>query len=142
MMLGALFTDFTGDGLLDLVVVGQHSAIFSAVQDKSGTFINAKYHGLPDEYASVSGPSLLEEENLKVPPCVYYGMEKRETSREDYLECYDRLTNTWYEVPLPGGPYSMGLKHVMFWDMNQDGMIDFAVRHEDGSWNLLTFVQE
>jgi hypothetical protein len=26
--------------------------------------------------------------------------------------------------------------------MNQDGMIDFAVRKKDGSWNLLTFNQE
>lgn len=142
MMLGALFTDFTGDGLLDLVVVGQHSAVFSAVQDKTGAFINAKYHGLPDEYASVSGPRLLAEENLTVPPCVYYGMETKQASREEYMECYDRMTNEWYEVSLPGGPYAMVLEHVMFWDSNQDGMIDFAVRKEDGSWNLLTFVQE
>jgi hypothetical protein len=72
-------------------------------------------------------------------------MEKEEASyliREDYVECYDRRTNEWYEVPLPGGPYAMELEHVMFWDMNQDGMIDFAVRKEDGSWNLLTFIEE
>jgi hypothetical protein len=69
-------------------------------------------------------------------------MEKDEASREDYMECYDRLTNDWYEVYLPAGPYSMELEHVMFWDMNQDGMIDFAVRKKDGSWNLLTFNQE
>lgn len=142
IMLGALFTDFTDDGLLDLVVVGQHSAVFSAVQDKAGTFINAKYHGLPDEYASVSGPRLLAEENLTVPPCVYYGMETEQASREEYMECYDRMTNEWYEVPLPGGPYVMVLEHVIFWDSNQDGMIDFAVQKNDGSWNLLTFVQE
>lgn len=142
MMLGALFTDFTGDGLSDLVVVGQHSAVFSAVQDEDGTFIHAKYHGLPDEYARVSGPRLPVGENLTAPPCVYYGMEKREASREEYVECYDRMTNDWYEVPLPDGPYSMQLEHVMFWDMNHDGMIDFAARREDGSWNLLTFVQE
>ena len=142
MMLGALFTDFTGDGLLDLVVVGQHSAVFSAVQDKTGAFIDAKYHGLPDEYASVSGPRLLAEENLTVPPCVYYGMETKQASQEEYMECYDRITNEWYEVSLPGGPYAMVLEHVIFWDCNQDGMIDFAVRKEDGSWNLLTFKQE
>ena len=142
MMLGALFTDFTGDGLLDLVVVGQHSAVFSAVQTEDGTFVHAEYHGLPDEYTRVSGPKLAAGENLTVPPCVYYGMEKREASREECVECYDRMTNDWYEVSLPDGPYSMELKDVMFWDMNHDGMIDFAARRSDGSWNLLTFVQE
>jgi len=142
MMLSALFTDFTGDGLLDLVVVGQHSAVFSTVQTKDGIFIHAEYHGLPDEYARVSGPKLAAEENLTVPPCVYYGMEKREASKEEYVECYDRKTKDWYEISLPGGPYSMKLKDVMFWDMNRDGMIDFAARRSDGSWNLLTFEQE
>jgi hypothetical protein len=69
-------------------------------------------------------------------------MEKGEASREDYLECYNQMMNTWYEVRLPGGPYSMGLLHVMFWDKNHDGMIDFAAQRMDGSWNLLTFAEE
>jgi len=142
MMLSALFTDFTGDGLLDLVVVGQHSAVFSAVQTEDGTFVHAKYHGLPDEYARVSGPKLAAEENLTVPPCVYYGLERRQASREEYMECYDQMTNEWYEVSLPDGPYWMVLRDVMFWDMNHDGMIDFAAQRSDRSWNLLTFVQE
>jgi hypothetical protein len=142
MMLSTLFTDFTGDGLLDLVVVGQHSAVFSAVQTEDGTFVHAKYHGLPDEYARVSGPKLAAGENLTVPPCVYYGLERRQASREEYVECYDQMTNEWYEVSIPDGPYRMGLKDVMFWDMNHDGMIDFAARRSDGSWNLLTFEQE
>lgn len=94
--------------------------------DEDATFINTKYHGLPDEYVRVSGPSLLAGKNLTVPPCVYQGMQKEEASREEYVECYDRMTNDWYEVPFPDGPYSMELDHVMFWDMNQDGMIDFA----------------
>jgi hypothetical protein len=142
MMLGALFTDFTGDGLLDLVVVGQHSAVFSAVQTEHGTFVHAKYHGLPDEYARVSGPKLAPGENLTLPPCVYYGMERREASREEYVECYDQKASEWYEVSLPDGQYWMGLEDVMFWDANHDGMVDFAVRRDDGSWNLLTFVPE
>ena len=49
------------------------------------------------------------------------------------MECYDQMTNEWYEVSLPDGPYWMGLRDVMFWDMNHDGMIDFAVRRSDGS---------
>ena len=142
MMFGALFTDFTGDGLQDLVVVGQHSAIFSAVQTKDGTFAHAKYHGLPDEYVRVSGPKLANGENLTVPPCVYYGMQKKQASKEEYIECYDRTTHDWYEVSLPDGPYAMELEHVVFWDMNQDGMIDFAAQRDDGSWNLLTFIPE
>jgi hypothetical protein len=142
MMLSALFTDFTGDGLLDLVVVGQHSAVFSAVQTKDGTFVHAKYHGLPDEYARVSGPKLAAGENLTVPPCVYYGMEKKQASRGEYLECYNKMTDEWYEVSLPDSPYTMELEHVAFWDMNKDGMIDFALRRDDGSWNLLTFTSK
>ncbi len=70
-------------------------------------------------------------------------MEKTASARRsDYVDCYDQDSGEWYEVTLPEGPYWTEYEPVMFWDMNDDGMIDFAARREDGSWNLLTFVQE
>ena len=143
-MSDAIFLDFSGDGLLDLVVVGQHSRPFSAIQHPDGYFTNAGYHGVPDEYVRVWAPKVSEETEVTVPPCVYFGMEKTEEQawRSDYIECYDHELNKWYEVTLPEGPYWTEYEPVMFWDMNDDGMIDFAARREDGSWNLLTFVQE
>jgi hypothetical protein len=143
-MIDAIFLDFSGDGLLDLVVVGEHSRPFSAIQHPDGYFTNAGYHGVPDEYVRVWAPKASKETEVTVPPCVYFGMEKTEEQawRSDYIECYDQALNKWYEVTLPEGPYWTEYEPVMFWDMNNDGMIDFAARREDGSWNLLTFVQE
>jgi hypothetical protein len=142
MMLSAEFTDFNGDRLLDLVAVGQHSGVFSAAAHEDGYFVAAGYHGLPDEYARVSAPPVLEDVQYTVPPCVYYGMERDEATKPDYVECYDRVKEQWYEVPLPEGPYWMQLEPVVFWDMNEDGIIDFAARKEDGSWTAFTFVEE
>jgi hypothetical protein len=67
----------------------------------------------------------------------------------------------WYEVPFPEGNYfalemgpaqdgweyqgtggsQLGL-HVPFFDVNEDGIIDFVARTEDGSWTAFTFVEE
>jgi hypothetical protein len=138
----AVFFDFSGDGLLDLVVVGQHSRPFSAIQHPDGYFTNAGYHAVPDEYIQVWAPKVGEDTEVIVPPCVYFSMEKDEARRSDRVECYDHKSYEWYEITLPEGPYWTENEPVMFWDMNDDGMIDFAARREDGSWNLLTFVQE
>ncbi len=62
--------------------------------------------------------------------------------RSDYLECYDRQMEEWYEVSLPEGPYWTEYEPIMFWDMNDDGMIDFAARRDDGTWTAFTFVKE
>ncbi len=142
-MMDAVFLDFSGDGLLDLVVVGQHSRAFSAIQHPDGYFTNAEYHAAPDEYVRVWAPKVGEDTELTVPPCVYYGMEWTEEQawRSDYLDCYDHGLRKWYEVTLPGGPYWTEYEPVMFWDMNIDGMIDFAARREDGSWTAFTFVE-
>jgi hypothetical protein len=141
-MVDAAFVDFSGDGLLDLVAVGQHSRVFSAIQHKDGYFIEAGFHSEPDEYVRVWAPRVPRATELVIPPCVYYGMEKEEGFRSDFVECYDRQAKEWYDLTLPEGPYCMERDPVMFWDMNDDGMIDFAARREDGSWNLLTFVQK
>jgi len=143
-MVDAVFLDFSGDGLLDLVVVGQHSRPFSAIQHPDGYFINAEYHATRDEYVRVYAPKAGENTEVTVPPCVYFGMEKtwEEAWRSDYLDCYDQALGEWYDVTLPGGPYWTEHDPVMFWDMNDDGMIDFAARKEDGSWTSFTFVEE
>jgi len=85
-----------------------------------------------------------EDTELTIPPCVYFGMEKTEeqASRSDYVDCYDQGSDKWYEVTLPEGPYWTEYEPVMFWDMNGDGMVDFAARKEDGSWTALTFLLE
>jgi hypothetical protein len=92
-MVGSAFLDFTGDGLLDLVAVGQHSAVFSAVQHADGLFIDAGYHGLPDEYHDVRGPAVTQDATVTVPPCVIFSMEEDSASKPDYLDCYDRRTH-------------------------------------------------
>jgi hypothetical protein len=141
MMLSARFTDFNGDELLDLVVVGQHSGVFSAVGHEDGYFAAAGYHGLPDEYVRVSAPPVLEGAKLTVPPCVYHSMQRDQATKPDHVECYDRATEHWYKVELPEGTYWMAWEPVVFWDMNEDGMIDFAARRDDGTWTAFTFVQ-
>jgi hypothetical protein len=143
-MVDAVFLDFSGDGLLDLVAVGQHSRPFSAIQHSDGHFTNAGYHGVPDEYVRVWAPKAAEDTELTIPPCVYFGMEKTEeqASRSDYVDCYDQGSDKWYEVTLPEGPYWTEYEPVMFWDMNGDGMVDFAARKEDASWTALTFLLE
>lgn len=143
-MIDAVFLDFSGDGLLDLVAVGQHSRPFSAIQRSSGRFTRAGYHAEPDEYARVWAPEPGDVTAVTAPPCVYYGMEKteEEASRSDYLDCYDRAVDEWYELTLPEGPYWTEYQPVVFRDMNDDGMVDFAARREDGSWTALTFVRQ
>ena len=150
-MEGAQFFDFSGDGLLDLIVVGEHSRIFSAVQHEDGYFVEAQYHSSSDEYLDVFAPEPETDPGLTVPPCVYIAMEWEESSYHyaDYVECYDRTAREWYEVDLPGGRHSMrewdeaGLpEEVMFWDINDDGMIDFAAKKDDGTWTSFTFVVE
>lgn len=141
-MESAAFFDFSGDGRLDLVAVGLHTGIFSAVQDETGGFTSAGYHGRPDEYYRVSTPEVRSGVSLTVPPCVYYGMDLGEASKPDYVECYDAGRNEWYSLSLPGGPYWMRRVPVQFWDRNGDGMIDFAARREDGTWTAFTFVEE
>jgi hypothetical protein len=144
-MMDAVFTDFSGDGLLDLVAVAQHSGPFSAIQHQDGYFVNAVFHGEMDEYVRVWAPNHRAGAGTapSIPPCVYYGMEKTEELawRSDYVECFDHVSNQWYEVTLPEGPYSTEYEPVIFWDMNHDGMIDFVARREDGSWTALTFVR-
>jgi hypothetical protein len=66
---GAAFTDFPGDGLADLVAVGQHSAVFYAVQDEGGVFVAPGCRGLPDEYAGVSGPAEVILARRTTVPC-------------------------------------------------------------------------
>ena len=142
-MMGAAFVDFSGDGLLDLVVAGQHSRPFSAIQHPDGYFTTGGFHASPDEYVRVWAPDPAEEGDLAVPPCVYFGMEKTEEEawRSDYVDCYDSGLGEWYDLTLPGGPYWTEYEPVVFWDMNEDGMIDFAAQTEPGTWNVLTFVR-
>jgi hypothetical protein len=147
---GARFFDFSGDGLLDLIVVGQHSRIFSAIQHENGSFVEARYHSVGDEYLEVFAPEPETNADLTVPPCVYIAMElERSFHSSDYVECYDRTAGEWYEVELPGGKYAMrdwyevGLPaDVRFWDMNGDGMIDFTARRDDGNWTAFTFARD
>ncbi len=40
----------------------------------------------------------------------------------------------WDEAGLP--------EEVMFWDINDDGMIDFAAKKDGGTWTSFTFVVE
>jgi hypothetical protein len=139
-MVDAAFVDFSGDGLLDLVVVGQHSQILSAVQHKDGYFVETLYHSIPGEFFRVWAPAEEHAGEVTIPPCVYYAMEPDEAFRSDFVECYDRSNKEWYEVQLPGGVYFNGrIEPVQFWDVNDDGMIDFAARKDDGTWTSFTF---
>jgi hypothetical protein len=143
-MMGAAFADFSGDGLLDLVVVGQHSRPFSAIQHPDGYFTDGQYRATPDEYVRVWAPKAGENTAAALPPCVYFAMEKAEEEawRSDYVECYDRRSGEWYEIDLTQGPYWTEYAPVVFWDANDDGLIEFAARRADGSWSLLTFAKE
>jgi hypothetical protein len=158
-LMGVRFFDFSGDGLRDLVAVGSHSRVFSAIQHEEGYFADAGYHSLRQEFLGVWAPQAPSGSGLVTPPCLYYVLERNQTWRSsDYLGCYDRAMNEWYEVELPEGVYFMdtaqsgsGLQgveslsqrhYVPFWDMDEDGVIDFAARRDDGTWTAFTFVHE
>jgi len=150
-MYGVQFFDFSGDGLLDLVATGLHNRVFSAIQHPDGYFVDAGFHSPQGKYLGVWAPSVTPGAEVTTPPCVFLAMKRLTTCRpSDYIQCYDRVAKEWYEVTLPEGNYyaieiEMGpaLKlRVPFWDMNEDGMIDFAARKEDGSWTAFTFVKE
>ena len=148
-MVDVTFLDFSGDGLLDMVAVGQHSSVFTAVQHKDGYFVEAKYHGLLDEYHEVRGPGLPEDGETAVPPCVLYSMEQDEaygpdyvTSRSDYVECYDQISREWYEVELPQGPYWTEYERVVFQDFDGDGMVDLLIPRGDSTWVAFKFISD
>jgi hypothetical protein len=142
MMVGSVFLDFTGDGLLDLVSVGQHSGVFSAVQHPDGYFTDAGYHGLPDDYHKVRAPVVTQETGLTAPPCVLFSMEEDSAAKPDYVECYDSRSGEWYEVLLPGGPYWTDYLPVEFRDFDGDGMLDLAFAKKDGRWVAFRFVAD
>ncbi len=140
MMVESVFFDFSGDGLLDLVVVGQHSGVFSGVQHADGYFVDAGYHGLADEYHKVRAPTPASNAGLTVPPCVLYSMEEDAESRSDYVDCYDRSAKEWYEVTLPEGPYWTDYLPVMFKDIDGDRILDLALMRKDSTWVAFAFV--
>lgn len=157
-LMGVEFFDFTGDGLDDLVAVGEHSRILTAVQNARGHFEAVQYHSFADDYMAVWAPNVTKGSAVDVPPCVYVVLERSQAHRSaDFVECYDGSAREWYELALPGGSYFMdtvtdqseyrGIAtlsqqyYVPFWDLNGDGTIDFAVRGEDGSWTAFTFVR-
>jgi hypothetical protein len=162
LIYGVQFFDFTGDGLLDLVAAGLHNRAFSAIQHPDGYFVDAGFHSSKDEYLGVWAPSTTPGAEATTPPCVFLALKRLTTGApSDIIRCYDRASMKWYEVPFPEGGYfalEMGpaqdgteyqgtggtqlMLHVPFWDMNEDGMIDFAARKEDGSWTAFTFVEE
>lgn len=49
----------------------------------------------PIPHARVSAPPVREDAPYTVPPCVYYGMERDEATKQDYVECYDRVREQW-----------------------------------------------
>jgi hypothetical protein len=128
--------------LLDLVSVGQHSGVFSAVQHADGYFTDAGYHSLPDDYHDVRGPAVTKEPGLTVPPCVLFSMEEDSAAKSDYVECYDQGTKQWYEVELPGGPYWTDYLPVVFRDFDVDGIVDLAFEKKDGTWVAFGFVPD
>lgn len=146
-MIGAVFFDFTMDGYLDLVSVGQHSRIFTAIQRKDGRFSPQWFHIDKDhpklkEFLRVSAPKLQPQQTyLTTPPCVYLAMERTEGWESDYIECYDRTGEYWYRLDLPDSPFYMEYQEVIFWDANKDGMLDFAAKGTGGKWRLFTFVK-
>jgi hypothetical protein len=142
MMVESVFFDFSGDGLLDLVAVGQHSGVFSGVQHADGYLVDAGYHGSADDYHKVRAPSVSSNAGITVPPCVLYSMEEDSASRSDYLDCYDRNTREWYEVALPEGPYWTDYLPVEFKDIDGDGILDLAAMRKDSTWVAFAFVSD
>ena len=114
------------------------------MQHIDGHFERGGFHAKADEFSQVWAAKAPSGTGLPQPPCVYYSMEAEdaEPTRSDYVECYDRQAQVWYELELPGGPYWMFRKHVIFWDLDGDGIQDFAVEKEDGTWSALTFVRQ
>jgi hypothetical protein len=162
LMYGVQFLDFSGDGLLDLVAAGLHNRAFFAIQHPDGYFVDAGFHSSKDEYLGVWAPSATPGAELTAPPCVFFALKRLTTGTpSDIIRCYDRDSMGWYEVPFPEGNYfalemgpaqdgweyqgtggsQLGL-HVPFFDVNEDGIIDFVARTEDGSWTAFTFVEE
>jgi hypothetical protein len=143
-MMDAVFLDYSGDGLLDLVVVGQHSRPFSAIQNEAGYFTDAGYFASADEYVRVWAPGSFGNLEVMTPPCVYFGMERTEEQarRSDYVGCYDSTLGEWYDLAMPRGPYWTEYSPVTFWDSNGDGRLEFAARRQDGKWALLTLVRD
>lgn len=144
-MIGASFFDFNGDGYQDLIAVGQHSRILTAVLHPDGYFSSVQYHIDQDhpklkEFLRVSVPRVsTPSQNLTIPPCVYLSMEKNEGWQSDYVECFNRDAKRWYKLILPEGPYFMEYTEVMFWDENKDGILDFAAKNGNDEWTLFTF---
>jgi hypothetical protein len=161
-MYGVQFFDFSGDGLLDLVAAGLHNRVFSAIQRPDGYFVDAGFHSSKDEYLGVWAPSATSGAEPTTPPCVFLALKRLTTGTpSDIIRCYDRASEQWYEVPFPEGNYfalemgpaqdgseyqgtggsQLGL-HVPFFDMNEDGMIDFVARKEEGNWTAFAFVEQ
>lgn len=147
-MIGASFFDFSGDGYQDLIAVGQHSRILTAVLHPDGYFSSVQYHIDQDhpkmkEFLRVSVPRVPNpSQNLSIPPCVYFSMEKGEGWESDYVECFNNESGYWYKIILPEGPYFMEYTEVMFWDENHDGILDFAAKNGKDEWTLFTLLRE
>jgi len=94
-MIGASWTDFSGDGLPDLVAVGQHSQILAATTTASGTFA-VKWVGPALDYMRAFHYAYADLLPPDRPPCVYLAIEPN-TAGPDRLICYDRAALGWYD---------------------------------------------
>jgi len=142
LMINSAFFDFNQDGLEDLIAVGQHSQILTAEMTLNEKFKNARYHSDHGEYLRISVPQKVHTKKMKlIPPCVYFTLEAHEGPLRDFVECYNQKTSTWNGIEIPGGPYFSGQhKDVIFWDVNGDGLLEFAAKTIQGHWNLLQVI--
>jgi hypothetical protein len=127
-MIGAGFLDFSGDRLPDLLAVGQHGRILTAFSQTTGT-MKCSWLGTKGEYMRVFVPMESDISAPWTPACAYIAMENDGANPPpDYLRCYDRVDQQWYDLTLPLVTWSMS-RPVRFW--TRDGKIVFAAHDEE-----------
>jgi len=111
LMMRSVFTDLNGDGLPDLVAVGQHSQIFAGLMQKNGSshrFVPADpsgyfFVGQQDEYINVWK---IATDQVTRHTCLYFTLENRVESpsairERDFISCYDTAARQWHDQALP-----------------------------------------
>jgi len=121
-LMKGVWTDWSGDGRLDIYAVGQHAKIYALRQQPSGYYNNNK------KYWVNPGGEYIHTVAL-TPACLYNSME----FGGDFVHCYSE--SGWDRLKLPEGPYKSGQGGVWSWQIELETF--FAAKHlKTNSWRL------